>query len=94
MYIPSSSGEATDKDECDEMEVESSVEVYLHPQQYTEQHHKLPFSGVSAKWYERQNELAVKNVAREKRRDESIVQTDEKGNLLCQQEFISENTTR
>jgi len=43
---PSSSGEATDNGEGDEMEVEPSVEVYLHPQQYTEQHHKLPFSGV------------------------------------------------
>ena len=53
-----------------------SVEVHLHSQQYTEQRCKLPFSGVSARWYERQSELAVKNVAREKQRDESIVHTD------------------
>ena len=55
------SGEATDKGE-DQL----SVEVYFHPYQYTEQQHKLSFTGVSAKKYERQSELAVKNVARQK----------------------------
>ena len=79
IIFPSSSGEGG---EDGEMEIEQSVEVDLHPQQYAEQHHKLPSSGLSAKWYERQSELAVKNVVKEKRRDESIVHTDEKGNLL------------
>ena len=31
-----------------------------------EQHHIVPFPGISSKWYERQNELAIKNAAREK----------------------------
>ena len=62
IIFPSSSGEGG---EDGEMEIEQSVEVDLHPQQYTEQHHKLPSSGLSAKWYERQSELAVKNVVKE-----------------------------
>ena len=34
----------------------------------------------------------MKNVAREKRRDESIVHTDEKGNLLCVNKSLSQGT--
>ena len=34
----------------------------------------------------------MKNVAREKRRDETIVHTDEKGNLLCVNKSLSQGT--
>ena len=74
-----SESEASDE----EMEVGELVEVCLHPRQYIEQYHIIPFSGVSPKWYERQNMLAVNNVARERRQMESDVVTDKAGNLIC-----------
>ena len=43
MDAHTSTEPATDTDEGEEMEVEPSVEVFLHPQQYTEQQYKLPF---------------------------------------------------
>lgn len=59
------------------VDMESEVDVLL----YTEQHHIiLPFTGVSSKWYEKQNELALKNSSRERRKDKSFIHN---GNLLC-----------
>ena len=42
----------------------------------------------------RQSELTMKNVVKEKQRDESIVHTDEKGNLLWINKSLLQGTLR
>ena len=42
----------------------------------------LPFPSLSAKWYKQQYTLAVKNAAREKRRESGATQRDVTGNLI------------
>ena len=64
------------------MDIGPPTEVHLHSTLYSEEHRTLPFPGVSANWYERQNELAVKNIARERHQQDSIVHLDE-DNFLC-----------
>ena len=67
-----------EKDEkIEDMDIGPPTEVHLHSALYSEEHRTLPFPGVSANWYERQNELAVKNIARERHQQDSIVHLDE-----------------
>ena len=60
--------------QSDEEEMESNpspTEVVLHLNSTLNNTKVYP--GVSAKWYERQHDLAVKNSAREKRQDASLI---------------------
>ena len=75
-----------------ELNPSECVETYLHPRQYIEQHETIPFSKVSSAWYERQYTLAMKNVGREKRQEESIKVLDNDGKLVCINKYQTQGT--